>query len=166
MHEPSTYYVIDEKINYDIKENKGCYKSDDFIMLLTFDFVFKLLFGDSRYQKRLISLLSAILDLPKENFEGIELINAELKREFKGDKKGMVDIKTKLKDGRQTNIEIQVIPFFLMPERTLFYWSRMYSRQINEGGDCKNLGKCITINMLDYSFLPINKIHTICHYIT
>ena len=45
------------------------------------DFVFKLIFGDEK-NKDLIALLSAILGVPKEDFEGLEIINSELLREF------------------------------------------------------------------------------------
>lgn len=89
---------------------------DDFIMLPVVDFVFKLLFGDAKNTKRLSSLLSAILKLPEEEFSEIELLNPEIEREFKEDKKGILDIRVRLKDGKQINIEIQVMPFSLMPE--------------------------------------------------
>ena len=48
---------------------------ENFIMLPVVDFVFKLLFGDIQHKERLISLLSAVLRLPKETFAGIEITN-------------------------------------------------------------------------------------------
>ena len=75
---------------------------DNFIMLPVVDFVFKLLFGDIKHKERLISLLSAVLKLPKEVFAGIEIINTELPRLFEEDKKGILDIRAKLADGKQT----------------------------------------------------------------
>ena len=92
---------------------------DNFIMLPGVDFVFKLLFGDIRHKERLISLLSAVLRLPEEAFAGIEIINTELPRLFQEDKKGILDIRAKLSDGKQIDIEIQVLPSGFMPERTM-----------------------------------------------
>lgn len=136
-------------------------KKDDFIMLPTIDFAFKLLFGNVNNKKRLISLLSAILKLPVEDFLDLELLNPEIEREFEEDKKAILDIRVKLKTDEQINIEIQVSPFSLMPERSLFYWSKMYTNQIKKGKSFEKLKKCITINILDYRFIKTDKIHTI-----
>ena len=97
---------------------------ENFIMLPIVDFVFKLLFGDIQHKERLISLLSAVLRLPKETFAGIEITNTELPKLFAEDKMGILDIRAKLSDGKQVNIEIQVIPSGFMPERTLYNFGR------------------------------------------
>ena len=136
---------------------------DNFIMLPVVDFVFKLLFGDIKHKERLISLLSTVLKLPKEVFAGIEIINTELPRLFEEDKKGILDIRAKLADGKQTDIEIQVLPSSFMPERTLYYWAKMYTMQTKEGDTFDTLKKCITINIVDYEFLPMKKMHTTYH---
>ena len=47
-----------------------------------------------------------------------------------------------------------------MPERTLFYWSRMYSSQIKPGETYESLKKCITINIVDFVCTPLKKLHT------
>jgi hypothetical protein len=47
--------------------------------------------------------------------------------------KGILDVRVKTRDGRQINIEIQILPTEFMPERTLFYWSKMYVSQIKAG---------------------------------
>lgn len=70
-----------------------------FIMSPKVDFAFKLLFGDEKNKDLLIELLATILKLPKENFQGIELLNTELLREFKDDKKGILDVRAKLHTG-------------------------------------------------------------------
>ena len=138
-------------------------QDDNFIMLPTIDFVFKLLFGDVNHKERLISLLSALLKIPIEEFEGIEILNSELQKLFKDDKLGILDIRAKMKDGKQLDIEIQVLPTVYMPERSLYYWSKMYTTQAKEGDSFKVLKKCITINILDYKFLPVKKMHTCYH---
>ena len=47
-----------------------------------------------------------------------------------------------------------------MPERTLFYWSRLYSSQIKPGETYESLKKCITINIVDFVCTPLKKLHT------
>ena len=47
-----------------------------------------------------------------------------------------------------------------MDKRTLFYWSRIYSRSIVKGEDYSNLNKVITINILDFNYIELEKYHT------
>ena len=136
---------------------------DDFIMSPKVDFVFKLIFGDEKNKDVLIAFLSAALRLPKEEFEEIELINTELLREFKEDKKGILDIRVKTMSGKHIDIEIQILPTEFMAERTLFYWSKMYNGQIAAGDTYDKLKKCITINIVDFERIPVDKIHTKFH---
>lgn len=44
-----------------------------------------------------------------------------------------------------------------MAERTLYYWSKMYTSQIKSGDSYRKLKKCITINIVDFSYTDINK---------
>jgi predicted transposase/invertase (TIGR01784 family) len=134
-----------------------------FIMSPKVDFAFQLIFGDEKNKDILIDFLSSVLDLPKSEFDSIEFINKELLREFEEDKKCILDVRVKTSDGKQVNIEIQLMQTRHMPERTLFYWSKMYTGQIKSGDKYKKLKKCITINIVNYEFIPIEKIHTKFH---
>ncbi len=137
--------------------------SDGFIMSPKNDFVFKLLFGDEKNKDLLIELLNAILKMPHDKLEDIELINTELLREFAEDRKGILDVRAKTKNGEHIDIEIQVLYTEYMAERTLFYWSKMYSGQIKSGDTYDKLKKCITINIVDFKCIEINKLHTSFH---
>jgi len=46
--------------------------------------------------------------VPAEEFEGIEIINSELLREFAEDRKGILDVRVKTKREKQIDIEIQI----------------------------------------------------------
>ncbi len=138
-------------------------KNDDFLMSPKIDFVFKLIFGNEQNKELLIAFLSAVMGLSKEEFKGIEIINNELLREFAEDKKGILDVRVKTADGKQIDIEIQILPTEFMPERTLFYWSKMYTSQIKIGDIYDKLKKCITINILDFNYTPLKKIHSRYH---
>jgi predicted transposase/invertase (TIGR01784 family) len=60
-------------------------------------------------------------------------LNTELPREFEEDKKGILDIRVRTVKGKHINIEIQLLKSKYMPERTLFYWAKMYTGQIKSG---------------------------------
>lgn len=111
----------------------------------------------------LIAFLSAVLGVPKEEFEGIEIINSELLREFAEDKKGILDVRVKTSQGKQIDIEIQILPTEFMPERTLFYWSKMYTSQVKPGDTYDLLQKCITINIVDFKCTPLSKLYSRYH---
>lgn len=89
------------------------------------DFAFKLLFGNEKHKELLIALLNAILEMSEDELVDIELINTELLREFAEDRKGILDVRAKTKNGVQVDIEIQVLYTEYMPERTIFYWSNL-----------------------------------------
>ncbi|WP_318011019.1 Rpn family recombination-promoting nuclease/putative transposase [Clostridium sp. FP1] len=125
--------------------------------------VSKLLFGDEKNKDLLIELLNAILKMPQDELEEIELINTELLREFAEDRKGILDVRAKTKNGEHIDIEIQVLYTAYMAERTLFYWSKMYNGQIKSGDTYDKLEKCITINIVDFKCIDINKLHTSFH---
>ena len=139
--------------------------TDTYLMLPKIDFVFKLIFGDERHKEITIAFLSAVLEAPKGELAEVEIINTELLREFKEDKKGILDVRVKTRGGRQINIEIQILPTEFMPERTLFYWSKMYVSQIKAGDGYHQLKKCITINIVDFECTPLKQVHS-CYHLT
>lgn len=145
------------------KANLFNINSDEFIMSPKIDFVFKLIFGDEKNKEILIAFLSDVLRLPKEEFKSLELLNTELLKEFKEDKKGILDVRVKTGNNEHIDIEIQILPTKFIAERSLFYWSKMYNSQISSGETYAKLKKCITINIIDFETIPIDKIHTKFH---
>jgi predicted transposase/invertase (TIGR01784 family) len=136
---------------------------DDFIMLPKNDYAFKLIFGDEKNKEILVSLLSAILKIQMQKLKGITIINSELFKEYKEDKKGILDIRARTDEGKQIDIEIQLLQTECMTERTLFYWSKLYIDQIKSGDKYSTLKKCIVINIFDFNVLPDNKLHSCFH---
>lgn len=163
------YKILGSVYKMAVKKNKTDNKldkkqnDDGFLMSPKIDFVFKLIFGDEKHKDLLIAFLSAVLGLPESEFEEISIINSELLREFAEDKKGILDVRAKTKLGKQIDIEIQILPTEFMPERTMFYWSKMYLSQVKPGDTYDKLMKCITINIVDFKCVPINKLHTKYH---
>ena len=57
------------------------------------------------------------------------------------------------------DIEIQNSWHFDFPERTLYYWSKMYNENIKQGQDYTKLPKCITINLVGKGFNKNKRLH-------
>ena len=152
-------------MNKNIIINDYYVKAEDngFIMSPKVDYAFKLVFGSEKHKNVLKGFLSAVLKKPKEYFEDIKLLNTELLKEFAEDKKGILDIRVETKEKTQIDIEIQIMPTKYMTNRTLFYWSKMYLGQIKQGMKYNELKKCITINILDFEHVPLEKIHSVAH---
>jgi len=51
-----------------------------------------------------------------------------------------------------------------MVERTMFYWSKMYTSQIKPGDTYDKLKKCVTINIVDFKCTPIKKVYSSYHF--
>jgi predicted transposase/invertase (TIGR01784 family) len=128
-----------------------------------YDFVFKYIFGNDKHKDVLIALLRDVLGLPAEEFEGIEIVNNELLKEFYEDKKGILDVRVRTTSGKQIDVEIQILPSEYMAERTMFYWSKIYTSQIKPGETCDVLKKCVVINIVDFYCTPLKKLHTKYH---
>lgn len=133
---------------------------DDFLMSPKNDFVFKKLFGDERNKDILIAFLNSVL---KDEIIDVTLINTELKREHIQDKQGILDVRAVTDRGIHIDIEIQLLKTLYMPERTLYYWSKMYTEQLSSGEKFSRLKKTVTINILDFESLPIEKYHNSFH---
>ena len=126
------------------------------------DFIFKKLFGETENIDNLKSFLNAVLNKDKtQELVELEIINEkELTTDNIQDKKGIIDVLAKTSDGTNINIEVQLTNQDNMDKRTLFYWSRIYSRSIVKGEDYSNLNKVITINILDFNYIELEKYHT------
>ncbi len=125
------------------------------------DFVFKRLFGDERNKDILCAFLKVMLELPHGELQDIHLLNTELKKEYIEDKHGILDIRVTMATGTQIDIEIQLHNKKDMIARSLFYWSKLYSEQAQEGGDYSSLCRTIAFNILDFNILDADKYHSV-----
>ena len=129
------------------------------------DFIFQKIFGQNEHKEILISFLNAVLALAGEKrLMDIEIIeNTRLKKDHIDDKLGVLDIRAKAITGEQFNIEVQLINQYNMDQRTLFYWSKLFSEQLKEGQPFQSLKKTITINILDFSYIKVEHYHSVFH---
>ena len=112
------------------------------------DVVFQALFGEVGNESITKGFLETILE---RKIDSIDLSrNPILRREFKEEKLGVLDIIAKLDKNEICNIELQIVDKKNIIERILYYWSRLYSRQIKSGEDYKILQKAIVILITDF----------------
>ena len=112
------------------------------------DVVFQALFGEVGSERITKNFLETILN---KKIEKIDLSkNPILRREFKDDKLGVLDILAELDEKEKCNIEMQLVNSKSIIERILYYWSRLYSRQIKIGQDYNLLEKTIIILITDF----------------
>ena len=135
------------------------------LMDLKVDFAFKELFGRSGNEPILIAFLNAALKRSSgEQITSIELQNPELGPRYMEDKKSILDIHARTADGTRINIEIQLDNRYDMEKRTLYYWSCLFSDQMQKGMSYSELAQTITINILNFRYVKAsNQYHSTFH---
>ena len=120
-----------------------------YLLPVTSDFIFKLIFGDKRNLDILASFLKAVLDIPEDEYEKLVVIDPHLKKEYKKDKYGILDVKVITKSGNVIHIEIQVLPIPEMIERSVYYQSKLVTEQIRSGQDYSEIKRAVSIIITD-----------------
>lgn len=123
------------------------------------DFVFKNIFGSEKNPNILISFLNATLK-PKYLITAVELKNTDINKDYIEDKFSRLDVKATTSNNEVINIEIQLKNEYNMIKRSLYYWSKLYSEQLNEGEDYNILKRTICINILNFKYLKTRKFHS------
>ena len=123
------------------------------------DFVFKNIFGSEKNSKILISFLNATLK-PKDLITSVEIKNTDLNKGYIEDKFSRLDVKATTSNEEIINIEIQLKNEYNRIKRSLYYWSKLYSEQLNEGEDYSILKRTICINILNFKYLKTRKFHS------
>lgn len=128
------------------------------------DFVFKRIFGSENNKDVLLAFLNRIfMEAGEQELTEIILLNPYTDKEAPLDKQSIFDVYAKTAEGKLIDIEMQLFNKYDIEKRTLFYWSKRYAGQLKEGGKYQELMKCVTINILNYAFLPNNEYHNIFH---
>ena len=118
------------------------------------DLYFKRLLGDKRRKNFTLNFLNAMLDRDENNyFTDITFLDKDNEPDTIDGKLSKLDIRADMNDGTQIEIEVQVLPFKLMAERSLFYWSKMYAEQLNKSERYKKLKRTVAINLLNFDYL-------------
>ena len=122
------------------------------------DFVFKKIFGSEEHPEVLISFWNAVLK-QKNKIVEVEIKNSDIEKAYIEDKFSRLDVKAKTNNKEIINIEIQLKNEYNMIQRSLYYWSKLYEDQLNEGDRYDKLSRTICINILDFKYLKNNRFH-------
>ncbi|WP_252216901.1 Rpn family recombination-promoting nuclease/putative transposase [Clostridium sp. CMCC3677] len=122
------------------------------------DFIFKNIFGAEKNSKILISFLNSVLK-SKDIIKNVEIKNTDIEKAFVEDKFSRLDVKATTNNNEIINIEIQLKNEYNMVKRSLYYWSKLYEEQLNEGDDYSELKRTICINILNFKYLKNDRFH-------
>ena len=122
------------------------------------DFVFKKIFGSEKHPGVLISFLNAVLK-PKNNITDVEIKNSDIDKSYIEDKFSRLDVKAVTSKNEIINIEIQLKNEYNMIQRSLYYWSKLYEEQLEEGDRYDKLCRTVCINILDFKYLKNDRFH-------
>ena len=127
------------------------------------DIAFKKIFGVEENKDLLISLINSIVSTEDQVAE-VTLLNPYNPQSFKTDKLSILDIKAKGERGQRFNIEIQITDAADYDKRALYYWSKLYTEQLQASQGYSKLNKAIGIHILNFtSILNTEKYHNIFH---
>jgi predicted transposase/invertase (TIGR01784 family) len=118
---------------------------------LTNDYIFRYVFGRKESTPMLLDLVNAVLtDAGSRPVLSLELQNPVNPRDASWAKETVLDILAIDEDKRQFDIEMQVSANPYYANRSLYYWSQAYSRQLGKGHEYEELRPVVCINLLDF----------------
>lgn len=127
----------------------------------SYDVVFKAIFGREENKPLIISLLSSILTINIHDLEDLIIMNAEMPVSQVDEKGSRLDLRLKLKDKTEIDVEIQSYNHAAFSERVLYYWSKLYINDFKRGEPFNELNKCIVINFLDFKLYDDPSMHAV-----
>ena len=128
---------------------------DDFLMSPTVDYCFKELLAYPEIRK---GFVAAVLNKDPDEIEETTLMPTILSKDTENGKYGILDVRVRMKNGSQMDLEMQVAPFKFWDNRVIFYLSKMYTDQIREGHRYEDLKPCIHVSILNFNLFPKDQI--------
>ena len=135
------------------------------LMDLKVDYAFKQLFGSEKNKEITVVFLNAILAKTGRNtIKEVMFVNQEVGGEYLDDKQSRLDIVVRTQSNELINVEMQLSNQNDMMKRTVFYWSRLFTDQLQKGKGYHTLLPTITINICDFTlFTDTNRYHNTYH---
>lgn len=122
------------------------------------DFMVKALFSSKEIILK--QFISDVLEIPMEEIRSVRIANPYLKKRYRRQKQGILDILLWLNDDRKVNIELQVKAQKEWKKRNLFYLAKMYVDDLQSGEKYSRLRKCICISILGFNLTESGTCHT------
>lgn len=133
--------------------------SEERIVMLKLDVIFKRVFGNDNNKAIISAFVSDLLEIPRDSIKAIYINNVELTPEYLEQKFSRLDLKLDV-DGRIVNIEMQVNFEPDFKERTLLYWSKLYSEELKAGEEYGELKHTICINIINFDLFGCENYHS------
>ena len=129
------------------------------------DYLFVKVMGEKGDEEQLLGFLNAVLRRTgKDHLVSVEILeNKAFTAEVIGDKSSILDLRAVLEDNTKVNIEVQLRNLGNMDRRSLFYWSREYTKSLEAGQDYLELPNVVAINIVNFEFFPAGDFHTSFH---
>ncbi len=122
---------------------------------LTNDVVFSFLMSSSDSEPALQSFINATLaDSGRPLTKSVSILHPFSQKTFQTDKLCVFDVKAQDVEGRYFDIEMQTTNKKGFNNRILFYWSRLYSKQLLEGDKYALLNPAISIVVARFMMFP------------
>ena len=128
----------------------------------TSDIFIKYLLGSEKNKELLLSFINeTLVDSGFPRIISVEIKNPFNINNFANEKQSILDIKATDENKRIYDVEVQTVDKNDTENRFLYYWSKLYSEQLNKGDDYTKARPVISINLLTYSlFKNIEKYHS------
>ena len=120
---------------------------NDFLMKPKIDFAFKEIMANETART---GFLAAVLELNPESIKETVILNTFLRREHEDNKQGILDVRLRMDNETEIDIEIQLSELNIWADRSLFYLAKMFTEQIKPGESYRLLKKCVSISILDF----------------
>lgn len=131
------------------------------------DVFFKALLGSEERKTLTLNFINAILNREGSNaFTSITFSDKEIVPPRIDGKLSFLDVLVKMDDGTRVHVEVQVLMDEYMVNRSLYYWGRIYSRELDKGDVYADLRPVITINLLDFNQFPQYDTYVNTYHIT
>ena len=124
------------------------------------DLVFKKIFGDVRNTDILADFLATVLEINPEDITSIEILDNEIIPDILLSKFSRLELRITINKDTSVNIEIQVLNYGNYKERTLFYWAKMFTGELQKNEDYINLKSSISINVIDFNLFDCKEYHS------
>ena len=123
-----------------------------------YDFSAKELFSNEVVRRHFIS---DVLGIPIEKIRSVRMLNPFLRKRFRLQKQGILDVLVELNDSTKINIEVQVVLFTNWDRRSLFYLAKMYTEDLLVGENYAKLKRCVSISILDFNLTDSEEYHKV-----
>ena len=123
------------------------------------DVVFKKLFSEPDNKPLLTDFLASVLEVDSDKIHDLRIVNGEITPSMINEKFIRLDL-TVLIDGAKIDIEMQCLGNEYYRDRALYYWAKLYARDLKSGEGYDMLEQTISINICNFNMFECEEYHS------